>query len=515
MSKKKQRHSPDASLASALLVLDEAYQRLNAQLVADEKGWAPLTSAGETDPLPHQTRVQKAVEADLAIAANPLIKRGVNLRCAYIWGSGVTVTIRDEATEGQDLQAVLTEFMDDASNAPLWAIDEQIERERELARDGEVWLALPTAESGRVRVRPLPAAEMVAIITDPEDRYTDWYYLRQYTVGKQPHKTLYPALGYRPAVQPPAADQDLATLLNRPDLAGVEIRWDSPVRKVVVNKLAGRGLGDVFAALPAAIAYVAFLEAWHRLMLSLARFVWRAKAKPDKAQQVARKILEAEQKKVIGATTVEDPATGIEAISKTGATFDADSGRPLGGLVAAGLGLPVTMLLADPGVTGARAVAETLDQPTELEFGVRRKVWARVLADIVGWVIDSKVRAGKLRGTITRDGDREVVTLPDGDNRTVVVDWPPFDSTPVETLVKAIREAQDTQTVPPLVVLRLLLKALDVEDADEILDQVTTKDGRFIPLDVLDDQVRRDLEDQPDDDTDPAGDDDDEDAEAA
>jgi hypothetical protein len=489
----------DARLASALVTLDEAFQRLNSQLVLDEKGWAPLAGV-EGNVLPHRTRVEKAIEADLAIAANPLIKRGVNLRCAYIWGSGVTVTIRDEASTGQDIQQVLTEFQDDPSNAPLWAVDEQIQRERELCGPGEVWLALPTAkQTGRVRVRPLPAAEMTTVITDPEDRYTDWFYLREYTVGKKPRKTLYPALGYYPAVRPLVLDDVTLTALDRQDLRGVEIRWDSPVRKLFVNELGGRGLGDVFASLPSALAYTAFMEAWHKLMLSLARFVWRAKARPDKAQQVARKILEAEQRKVVGGTTVEDPATGIEAISKTGATFDADSGRPLAGMVAAGLGLPVTMLLADPGVTGARAVAETLDQPTELEFGVRRKVWARVIQDIVGWVIDSKVRAGKLRGTISRDGDREVVTLPDGDERTVVVDWPPFDSTPVETLVKAITEAQQTQTVPPLVILRLLLKALEVEDADEILDQVTTKDGRFIPLDIAEDQVRRELEDQPDD----------------
>lgn len=489
----------DQLMASALVALDEAFGRLNSQLVADEKGWSPLAGV-QGNVLPHRLRVEKAVEADLAIAANPLIKRGVNLRCAYIWGSGVTVTVRDEASTGQDIQAVLTEFQDDPANAPLWAVDEQIQRERELCGPGEVWLALPTVEqTGRVRVRPLPSAEMTTIITDPEDRYTDWFYLREYTVAKKAHRTLYPALGYRPAVRLPQLDDATLTLLDRQDLRGVEIRWDSPVRKLLVNELGGRGLGDVFASLPSALAYTAFLEAWHKLMLSLARFVWRAKARPDKAQQVARKILEAEQRRVVGGTTVEDPATGIEAISKTGATFDADSGRPLAGMVAAGLGLPVTMLLADPGVTGARAVAETLDQPTELEFGVRRKIWARVISDIVGWVIDSKVRAGKLRGTITRDGDREVVTLPDGDERTVVVDWPPFDSTPVETLVKAITEAQQTQTVPPLVILRLLLKALEVEDADEILDQVTTTDGDFIPLDIIEDRVRRELEDVPDD----------------
>lgn len=489
----------DKLMASALVHLDEAFNRINSQLAADEKGWSPLGGA-ENGGLPHRLRVEKATEAELAIAANPLIKRGVNLRSAYVWGSGVTVTIRDEASTGQDIQAVLTEFMDDPANAPLWAIDEQIQRERELSSVGEVWLALPTIEdTGRVRVRPLPAAEMVSIITDPEDKYTDWYYLREYMVAKKLHKTLYPALGYRPAVRPQQLDEATMTLLQRPDLRGVEIRWDAPVRNVIVNRLGNRGLGDVFASVPWAEAYKAFLESWHKLMLSLARFVWRAKTRPDKAQQVAKKILEAEQRKLVGGTAIEDPATGVEAINKSGATFDADSGRPLAGMVATGLGVPVTMLLADPGVTGARAVAETLDQPTELEFGVRRRIWSRVMQDVVSWVIDSKVRAGKLNGTVSRDGDREVVTLPKEDSRTVVVDWPEFASTPVETAVKAILEAQQTDTVPPLVVLRLLLKALDVEDADEILTQVTDNDGNFVPLDILDQRARQNAEQQPTD----------------
>ena len=49
-------------------------------------------------------------------------------------------------------------------------------------------------------------------------------------------------------------------------------------------------------------------------------------------------------------------------------------------MVSAGLGIPITMLLTDPGVTGARATAETLDEPTQLEFGVRRGLWKAVMA---------------------------------------------------------------------------------------------------------------------------------------
>jgi SPP1 gp7 family putative phage head morphogenesis protein len=42
--------------------------------------------------------------------------------------------------------------------------------------------------------------------------------------------------------------------------------------------------------------------------------------------------------------------------------------------------------------------------------------------------------AGPLRGKVARDGDRLVVTLPEGDDRTVEVKWPDFDSTPLKEL---------------------------------------------------------------------------------
>jgi len=479
-------------MAAALVQLDEALTDLQQLMVAEERGW-DLVGDDKLEPSP-KIRRARAIEAKLAIAGNPLIKRGVNLNIAYIWGQGVTVTIRDEASTGQDLQGVLTAFMDDPMNEPLWSLEGQIDRENELAAGGEVWLALPTTPRGRVRVRPLDHGEITAIITDPEDRFTDWFYLREYTLRRKTVRVLYPALGYWPAVRPEVLDHDAAAYLDRPELAGTLIRWDSPVRKVIVNKLGRRGVGDVFAALPPAEAYRQFLGAWHKIMMSLARYVWRAKAKGDKAQQLAQKILDTEGQ--LGRTTISDPSTSMEAINKSGATFDADSGRPLAGMVAAALGLPITMLLTDPGVTGARATAETLDEPTQLDKGVRRKVWSRVFTDVVGYVIDAQVRAGRLRGTITRDGDREIVTLPEGDNRTVVVDWPPFDSTPLETLVKAIVEAQSTMVLDDLTILRLLLKALEVEDADEILTAATDDQGQFIPLDVRDMAARQKAEDR-------------------
>lgn len=490
---------PDPQLVAAgraLLDLTEAYNEVQAQLAADQRGWQLL--GNETRGFSHEILTGQAEKAELMATMNPLIKRGLNLIAAYVWGQGVSVSVRDEATKGQDVQAVLTRFWDDDLNRCLTTPDGQVELERNHGTCGENWLALPTdPRTGEVWVRPIPAREVTGILTDPEDGETDWFYLRSYTIGKTPHKTLYPALGYRPLVRPKAFDRDWHKDLDRADLHGVEIRWDSPVRKVQVNRLGERGIGDAFASIPWAIAYKEFLEAWHKLMVSLARFVWQAKSgRADKAREVAKQILAADQAGKLGGTVVTDPTSRIEAISKSGATFDADSGRPIATIVAAGLNVPVTMLLGDPGVSGARATAETLDEPTALIFGLRRQVWSGVFRDIAGYVIDAAVRAGVLKGTVLRRGDREIIHLPDDDSRTIVTDWPDYDSTPVKDAVEAVLTAQTSQTLPPLTILRLLLKALKVDDADEILGQMTDDQGEFVPLDVSDARVRGRLADR-------------------
>ncbi|MCW5951968.1 MAG: hypothetical protein KIT69_06900 [Propionibacteriaceae bacterium] len=490
---------PDPQVVAAgraLLDLTEAYDEIQAQLAADQRGWSLLPS--QTRGFSHEILTTQAEKAELMATINPLIKRGLNLIAAYVWGQGVNVTVRDEATEGQDVQSVLTRFWDDELNRCLTTPEGQVELERNHGTCGENWLALPTDQrTGEVWVRPLPAREITAILTDPEDSETDWFYLRSYTIGKTPHRTLYPALGYRPLVRPKKFDKQWYDKLEHADLDGVEIRWDSPVRKVQVNRLGDRGIGDAFASIPWAIAYKEILEAWHKLILSLARFVWQAKSgRADKAREVAQQILNAEQQGKTGGTVVTDPTSRIEAISKSGATFDADSGRAVATIVSAGLNVPVTMLLGDPGIAGNRATAETLNEPSQLIFGLRRQVWTGVFRDIAGYVIDSAVRAGVLKGTVLRRGDREIIRLPEDDTRTIVTDWPDYDSTPVKDAVEAILTAQTSQTLPPLTILRLLLKALKVDDADEILDQMTDDHGEFVPLDVADARVRGRLTDR-------------------
>jgi hypothetical protein len=261
---------------------------------------------------------------------------------------------------------------------------------------------------------------------------------------------------------------------------------------VFVNRPEGWkfGVGDVYPALDWARAYKEFLEDWARLCKALSRFAWRTTTKGSRVQNLAAKMAKApalqpfnHQPEAAGANAVMDPYTSLEAIPKTGATLDSESGRPLAMMVAAATDVPVTMLLGDPGLTGSRATAETLDKPTELAMGARRKVWTAAFDKILGYVIDQAVKApaGPLHGTVERDElDREVITLAGDTERTVEVTWPPLAELDPFALVAAIVAADGTGRIPPLTTLRLLLQALNVDDIDEIIDDVIDDQGNYI-----------------------------------
>lgn len=470
-------------------------------LAMEDKGWHDIASSVQRDFSPEARKTLSSLCRSMSIA-NPLLKRGMQIRIGYIWGQGVQLRARAAGEEqAQDVNAVVQAFWD-ANTTTLSGTTAHDQLERGAATEGNVYIACFTSPvTGDVRIRTALADEVVDIICNPDDRDEPWFYIREvpqkvvekaYQPGgtrtrNQVTRIAHPALGYRPQQRPKSID-------------GIPIRWDAPIKHVRVNPVAGWrfGIPDVYASLAWARAYKDFLVDWAQLTHSLAMIAWQATGgTKSKAQTVATGIAKAANGPGVGAippvgarppagqTAVGTPDVKLEAVSKSGATIDANSGKPLAGMAAAGLGLPVTMLLADPGVTGARAVAETLDLPTILEMGMRRLLWQAAFTDIIEYVIDQAAIAprGPLRGTMSRDEWGQLVVTLTGDvEKTLDWEWPPLvDVDPVE-LIKAITTAADTTIgrAVPVVLLRLLLNALGVKDVDEVLDEVTDDDGNFI-----------------------------------
>lgn len=420
---------------------------------------------------------------------NPLIKRGLSLRQAYVWARGVEITARANGKKRreQDVQAVVEAFLSDGGNQRAFTGGAARERlERCLGTDGEFFPVLFTRPTtGEVQVRVVIADEITDIICNPQDRSEPWYYRRVWeqrtlaadgqTVDQQMEQ-FHPAVDYRPK--------------SKPKMFGrIPVAWDAPMLHVKVNDLEGwqRGVPDAYAAIDWAMAYKIFLEDWARLVKSLSRFAWRLTAKGSTRQQAKTRLAAAPPRDAagnlldVGATAIVPPEQSLDAIPKSGATIDSESGKPLAAMIAAALDVPLTMLLTDPGQTGARAVAETLDRPTELATGQRRDLWTSVYRRILTYAINEAVRApdGPLKGTVSVDVyGRETVKLSGATDPTIDVDWPELDSD-MTAVVQAVVNAASTRTLPPEQVARLLLTALGVRNVDTIIETLTDDDGNF------------------------------------
>lgn len=472
--------------------LNESVAELEQRLY--DPGWHRFTAALEQEFTAAGRRQMRAV-CRLMTVANPLLKRGVGLRSAYVHGQGAQRTARANGKGGdkeQDVQAVVKAFLDDEGNARSFTGPPARNRlERTLATDGEFFVALITRPlTGEVQTRVILADEVADIIHNPEDRSEPWYYKRRW-VERQYHddgsttdvqrEMLYPDVDYRPARQPAM-------------FAGLQVAWDKPILHVNVNRPEHwqRGVPDVYSAINWARAYKTFLEQWASLVAALSKFAWRTTADGAKQARQIRSAMTAAapsypgdpDPNTVGATAVTGVGHVLEAIPKSGATIDSESGRPLAMMVAAALDVPVTMLLGDPGQTGARAVAETLDLPTELTMNQRREeVWTHADQRILRYVITEAVRAsrGPLKGKIVRDRfrDRETVQLDGDTDPTIDIIWPDLDDTTTKEQVDAIVSAAATGTMPPEEILRLLLAALGVTNADTIIEQMLGDDGTF------------------------------------
>lgn len=448
------------------------------ELAMEDKGWTKLGSSGTEFSVGGRQRIAEVCRAQAV--ANPLLKSGLNIRIGYIWGQGVEIQAKDE-----DVNEVIQRFLN-ANQKQAFGSQAREELERSLGTDGEIYRAAFTLPlTGAVQIRSTPASEIQEIITNPDDRDDVWYYVREYTGTSIQYsylgaytktgviRELHPDINYWPTQRPRTID-------------GLTVRWDAPIQHVPVNRLDGwkHGVPDVYASVAWARMYREFLVDWAALTKSLSKLAFQAtgdtKSRAALAASSARAMHAATE---AGGTQVNGPGIKYEAVSKSGATIDAESGKPLAGMVAAGLGLPVTQLLGDPGITGARATAETLDLPTQLGMAMRRLLWQAKDVELLNYVIDQSVLAprGELSGTLDRDDwGKLVVTLPDEDARTMEFEWPPMQQVDPVSLITAIVSADSTGKLPDLVIVKALLNAMGVKDIDEIIKENTDDQDRWI-----------------------------------
>lgn len=98
--------------AQADLVATTAHNEVLTEALADielsmeDKGWVKLGMNADRE-FSREGLSRNADVARVMVVANPLIRRGVQLKIAYVWGSGVSISARAAGEDaGQDVNAV-------------------------------------------------------------------------------------------------------------------------------------------------------------------------------------------------------------------------------------------------------------------------------------------------------------------------------------------------------------------------------------------------------------------------
>ena len=409
-------------------MLREAGEFGTAQLALEDIGWRPLMGISEGANQFTLDGLHRASELCRAVATiNPLVKRGLNVRAGYIWGSGVNVVPTEFISSGPGRPRTVntTPTMPDGLNDVLTGALAQMELEKSASTDGNLFFLVDKREK---TVQRVPFEEITDGVSQRGNRerllyiqrtWNDWdleaglsqdIETRPLTnpdpsrhgrpwirtdLNQSPDVT--PSYNYRTVWYPtPAA---LTGNRRSGKIASYPIDNSKVMVHAAFNKLTGWrwGVPDVLAAVWWTKAYKEFIENCATLTKAYARFAW--KVTNDKSKAVRRTAAQ------IAAAPRVDPATGqalsvgASAVLGSGQDLSAvggntkvdfDAGRPLAAMIAAALDVPLPSLTQDPSI-GNRAASETLDKSTTLAMQNRQKVMDEVFQTIFN-ILGMKVR---------------------------------------------------------------------------------------------------------------------------
>lgn len=397
----------------------------------EDLGWKPLGTNGFDDNGMTLDAIRTSTSTTRPLlAANPLVKRGVSARIGYIWGEGLTI-------KGTKTKPVVEKNL-----RTLFGGTAAAENENAAATDGNVCFQVNRLTQ---KIERIGLGQIGEFASDPDHPDTIWFIKRVWTTdtvnietGAREHKRnqlWYPTLDYIDSGNPIPAM-----------IGGVNVEQFGALHVEKFNRQIGWtwGIPDLIPVLFWSKAYKEFLESQYTLVRSLARFAFKAvdaRPKGSAATKAAAKLANpvnydtgTRQRSDAGGIVAMGQGTDLLAINKAGANVDFNAGKPLAAMVAAGLQVPLTTLLAE----STAATDEALDMPTVKAAQARQEQWSEAI-----------VRMLKYLGC-----------------RNVVVTFPPIQAAPVHRVIQAIVTAASAGILFPEEVRDLIVKALHAYGID-------------------------------------------------
>lgn len=353
---------------------------------------------------------------------NPLARRIVELTTQYVVGGGLRLQCSDAGEEA---------FLGEWWNHPLNRLEQRVyEWCDELTRAGELFLLVSTDRGGMSYVRAVPAGEIAAVQTSPNDVQQELAYVQRRGPGEEQVWKAYDVLEDAPGEDGSLPPVMLHYAVNRP--AGT-VRGESDLAPLL------RWLGR----------YSAWLEDRARLNRYRNTFLFTVRARfADEEERLARQQILAATPPTPGSILVTDESEEWGVLSPKLESHEAgEDGLALKKMIAAGAGVPLHFLAEPEGAT--RTTAEAAGGPTYRRFEQKQRFFCWMIADLAETVL---ARRGRLIGEPPGEMSVEVrgADLSARDNATL--------AQAAESMVHALEPLLERGLIEPPEALRLFYR---------------------------------------------------------
>lgn len=436
----------------------------NVDMMIDSQGWNPTFQYEDgTEGISLTQLRESSKQLREMVAANPVVKRGSQLRDTYVWGGGITFMCEyapgsKKAGQAQALPVKVRTAMEHPRNDRyLFSDDAHEELERAAFTDGMVFVLFDPASSTFIRV---PLAQITADVRDPENHEEVWAYRREW----------FPNPGFSTAPMVRWYYTDIYDGVRASTIYNPTTGKDERVEqgKTLVDKSFNRQVGWAYGV-PDALSILAWARLYREFLVNgyvqskaLARIAFKVIA--SSAQGAANAAV-AMGRPGEGNAAIMGGGTDLAPLATAGKGYDFDSGRPLAAMIAAGIEVSLVALLSDPGAGGGSyGTAQTLDAPTRASALMRQQSWGefwRRIFRLLGLGSKLQITWGTMREDMIH---REMQALVSADSTGL------FESEKMQRKIAALLGWPDPGPVPEGRLLPNNSKSLPRKDIDTDAD---------------------------------------------
>lgn len=358
--------------------IDLLEERLADKLIAlEDVGWLQINGSMQKENGPDLETLGRIVPnlRDMA-AMHPLHVRGAQLRHAYIFGRGLSISGIEESTQ---------RLIDNAYNQEaLFSVQayETYNLERFCAGN---FFVKRNEKTNILTVIPLE--QIKGEVTDPDDTSRIRYVLREWSDGNDVLRKWYPIARYKRSLKGSRGKKATGKIRQYFEYGGkrVPVAQDEVMYHDATHRQAGwaYGIPDSMAAAAYSVTYSEYIKDNAKYVKALQQIAWAISTASKKGTQNAA-VQMAQPGSGVGATAVFGSGNSLQGVGVPSAQVNFNNGQPIAALVAASLGVPVIALLSSPGATGGSyGAAQTLDSPTIKGFQAAQDSSKILLEEII------------------------------------------------------------------------------------------------------------------------------------